>query len=114
MKVEALLPIRYRWPEGEVILAPGQPVNLPEDRARKFLVKAAGKVRLAEEGTSSGTPLDEGRRLYESRGWVVIESRSLGTKILLARDEDAARDGEREARRLLGEIPPRGLRGRNL
>jgi hypothetical protein len=39
-------PIRYRWPGGEARLVPGKPVDLPEDRAKRLLKKAAGKVRV--------------------------------------------------------------------
>ena len=46
MLIEAIgKPIRYKWPGGEIRLVPGQPVNLPEDRARKILAKAPGRVR---------------------------------------------------------------------
>jgi len=38
--------ITYRWPGGEVRLDPGVPVNLPTDRARRLLARAAGKVRV--------------------------------------------------------------------
>jgi hypothetical protein len=47
MLVEAIdKPMCYRWPEGEVQLMPGQPVDLPESRALRLLKKAPGKVRL--------------------------------------------------------------------
>lgn len=47
MLVEAIgKPITYRWPEGEVRLEPGKPVELPNDRARRLLDKAPGKVRV--------------------------------------------------------------------
>jgi hypothetical protein len=47
MIVEAIYrPLRYRWPGGEVYLAPGHPVDLPADRAQRLLAKAKGKVRL--------------------------------------------------------------------
>lgn len=46
MRVEAIArPITYRWPQGEVLLRPGRPVELPDDRARRLLEKASGKVR---------------------------------------------------------------------
>ena len=38
----------YRWPGGEVHLTPGQAVVLPEDRARRLLAKAGGRVRRVE------------------------------------------------------------------
>ena len=47
MLVEAIdKPMCYRWPEGEVQLMPGQPVDLPESRALRLLQKAPGKVRI--------------------------------------------------------------------
>ena len=36
----------YRWPGGEVHLVPGKPIDLPDERARRLLSKAAGKVRV--------------------------------------------------------------------
>lgn len=47
MLVEAIgKPMCYRWPEGEVQLVPGQPVDLPEERALRLLAKAPGKVKV--------------------------------------------------------------------
>lgn len=49
MLIEAITgPITYRWPEGEVRLEPGKPVDIPDYRARKILQKAPGKVRAVE------------------------------------------------------------------
>ncbi len=46
MLLEAVAkPLIYRWPGGEVRLVPGQPADLPEDRALKLLAKAPGRVR---------------------------------------------------------------------
>ena len=49
MLLEAVdCPIRYRLADGhEIRLEPGHPVDLPDDRARKLLAKAPGKVKLA-------------------------------------------------------------------
>lgn len=44
--IEATKPLTVRVPEGELHLLPGQPVDLPEDRAKKLLEKARGSVRL--------------------------------------------------------------------
>jgi hypothetical protein len=47
MWIEAIgQPFLYRWPGGEVHLAPGHPIDLPPDRAAKLL--ARGKVRVLE------------------------------------------------------------------
>lgn len=47
MLIEAIQgPITYRWPGQEVHLVPGTPVDLPDERARRLLVKAQGKVRI--------------------------------------------------------------------
>ena len=39
-------PFTYRWPAGEVRLALGHPVTLPDDRAARLLEKAPGRVRV--------------------------------------------------------------------
>jgi len=36
----------YRWPGGEVRLEPGKPIELPDERARRLLAKAVGRVRV--------------------------------------------------------------------
>jgi hypothetical protein len=49
MKIECIgPPFTYRWPNGEVRLAPGHPVELPDDRAARLLEKAPGRVRVVE------------------------------------------------------------------
>ena len=46
MLIEAVTqPIRYTWPQGELLLKPGKPVEVPEDRGQKVLAKCGGKVR---------------------------------------------------------------------
>ena len=48
MLIEAIEhPIRYQWPNGEIRLLPGKPVEIPDEiRALKVLAKAPGKVRV--------------------------------------------------------------------
>lgn len=47
MLIEAVdKPVCYRWPDGEVQLVAGHPVDLPEARALRLLQRAPGKVRL--------------------------------------------------------------------
>jgi len=47
MLIEAIKrPITYRWPGREIYLIPGTPVDLPDERAQRLLVKAQGKVRV--------------------------------------------------------------------
>ncbi len=41
-------PFTYRWPDGEIRLVPGYPVELPEGRAARLLEKAPGRVRVVE------------------------------------------------------------------
>ena len=36
----------YTWPGGEVRLEPGKPVDLPDERAKRLLAKAPGRVRV--------------------------------------------------------------------
>lgn len=38
-------PVTYRWPGGEVTITPGQPVDVPDERAEKILAKAGAKVQ---------------------------------------------------------------------
>ena len=53
MLIEAIgRPLTYRWPEGEVRLVPGQPLDLPETRAKRLLEKAAGRVRMVPGQTT--------------------------------------------------------------
>lgn len=36
----------YRWPGGEIRLERGKPIELPDERAKRLLAKAAGRVRV--------------------------------------------------------------------
>lgn len=44
-------PFTYRWPDGEVRLVPGEPVELSDARATRLLEKAPGRVRVLEAAT---------------------------------------------------------------
>ena len=48
--VDAPVVFRGRW--GEVRLIPGQPVELPDDRATRLLGKAPGRVRVVQPANS--------------------------------------------------------------
>lgn len=46
MLIEAVEnPIRYQWPEGEIRLNPGHPVDVSVERGTKILKKCGAKVR---------------------------------------------------------------------
>lgn len=45
MLIEALAPLRLRLPERDLALRPGEPVELPDNQARRLMEKAGGKVR---------------------------------------------------------------------
>jgi hypothetical protein len=46
MRLEAVgRPICYRWPGGEILLTPGQPVDVEPERARRILAKLGERVR---------------------------------------------------------------------
>jgi hypothetical protein len=47
-------PFTYRWPGGEVHLAPGKPIELPDARAKRLLAKAGDKVRAITPVIHSG------------------------------------------------------------
>lgn len=44
----------YRWPGGEVRLKPGEPVDLPDERAKRLLAKAPGRVRVVPPSIQPG------------------------------------------------------------
>ena len=47
MILEAIeTPIHYRWPEGEICLIPGQPVDVSTERGAKILKRCGSKVRV--------------------------------------------------------------------
>jgi hypothetical protein len=52
----------YRWPGGEVRLEPGKPIELPDDRAKRLLAKAAGRVRVVPK------PIQPGESIRWTRG----------------------------------------------
>jgi hypothetical protein len=85
MRIEATVRVRYRWPEGEVVLEPGIPVNLPDDRARRLLAKAPKQVcvvRAVDEPLQAGDLISwrspvVGIRTGElamqpEQGWIVV------------------------------------------
>ena len=52
MLIEAVeIPILYQWPNGEISLEPGRPIQVDPDRGRKILKKCGGKVRIVEPAT---------------------------------------------------------------
>ena len=44
----------YRWPGGEIRLEPGKPVELPDERAKRLLAKAPGRVRVVSPSIQPG------------------------------------------------------------
>ena len=46
MLIEVLTPLTVRLNQQEQLLTPGQPVDLPDDKALKLLQKAPGQVRI--------------------------------------------------------------------
>lgn len=47
MTIECVGPgFTYRWPGGEVRLEPGKPIDLPDERAKRLLQKAPGRLRV--------------------------------------------------------------------
>jgi hypothetical protein len=58
MTIECIgAPFTYRWPDGEVRLAPGRPISLPDDRAARLLEKAPGRVRVVGQANKEGIGL---------------------------------------------------------
>ena len=62
MRVEVIgRALAYTWPGGRVVLEPGKPIDLPDERAKKLMKRCPGRVRLIQPG-----PIDwlaEWRRL---------------------------------------------------
>src|SRR5437899_1947853 len=77
--------LTYRWPAGEVHLEPGKPVDLPDDRARRLLEKAPGKVRVVERPPVKVSQTPRTERIMapagacwacgQARFWVSIQDR---------------------------------------
>jgi len=62
MKLEATgKAFTYRWPGGEVHLEQGKPIDLPDDRGKRLLDKAAGKVRMVAPTIRPGDKIAWGR-----------------------------------------------------
>ena len=94
MWVEATKPLRAEFQSGAVSLRPGEPIELPDESARKLLVQARGKVREVlpvqvdalvsevvswhgERGLVRLTLLDQGARW----AWVETASREGWTRV---------------------------------
>lgn len=71
MTVECIgAPFTYRWPGGEVHLAPGKPIDLPDARAKRLLDKAGDKVRAITPVIHSGDLIEWQRAGTVQRGFV--------------------------------------------
>ena len=91
MIIEASAPLKYRWPEGEIALKPGQQAEMPELRALRLLAKAGGKVRIIQAEPSipqfpdmwvTWTSPLFGRcsgqmAMKPENGWIVVRSHSV-------------------------------------
>ena len=51
MLIEASLPLTVRLPSGPIHLKPGQPVDLPDEQAKRLLEKAPNKVRMVQDAS---------------------------------------------------------------
>lgn len=67
MQLEATQkPLRYRLRDGrEILISPGQPVDLPDEAARKLLARAPDRVKVAASVRTSIDWLAEWRDLAE-------------------------------------------------
>lgn len=72
--------LTYRWPDGEIRLIPGQPMEVPEERARRLLEKAAGKVRMVEE-PYVGAIIEYESPLYGTMRAIVVDVLPHGVKV---------------------------------
>src|SRR4029078_6910404 len=80
-------PFTYRWPEGEVRLVPGQPVELSDDRAVRLLQKAPGRVRRVKAvkrstGTLAGQVVTWDSPLFGLLSARVLEDFPAGVMVL--------------------------------
>lgn len=55
MLIEVSSPLTVRLPTGEVHLVPGQPVELPDEQAKRLLAKASHKVRACAPTIQAGS-----------------------------------------------------------
>lgn len=80
MLVEATQhPILYRLLDGrQVRLAPGSPVDLPEEQARTLLIKAPDRVRVAAPRNDVEAFLVEPAECRHPIYWETLEGRILG------------------------------------
>lgn len=60
-------PFTYRWPNGEVRLVPGHPLELPDSRVARLLEKAPGRVRVVDSSNRSNGDLTGHIVNWESR-----------------------------------------------
>ena len=80
-------PFTYRWPEGEIRLVPGQPVELSDERATRLLEKAPGRVRLVkvrnvEAGHLTGQVVTWDSPLFGMLSATVYEDLSTGVRVI--------------------------------
>ncbi len=57
-------PLTVRFPDQEILLEPGKPVDLPMDRARRLLAKAGAKVRVVDPMRPEGACWTCGSRSF--------------------------------------------------
>jgi hypothetical protein len=55
MLIEVSSPLTIKLPSGEVDLVPGQPVELPDEQARRLLKKAPGRARVITHIIQAGS-----------------------------------------------------------
>lgn len=75
MLIEVLEPLKVRLPGGQLRdMVPGQPVDLPDEAARKLLAKAPDRVKVA------GSPLHQGGSLVGGSPDWLAEWRELAAR----------------------------------
>lgn len=85
MLIEAIgVPFVCRWPGGECHIVPGQPVELPDDRAQRLMAKAPGRVRAVRALTPTIHAIQPGDQI----SWMQVGQRQIGVVDFLHRDPD--------------------------
>ena len=73
MRIEALTPLKVKRSAGDMLLTPGEPVDLPDDEGRRLLERAVGKVRAIKDSLQVGMIVEWDSPLFGRLRGVALE-----------------------------------------